>query len=46
MYPITTGGRVFTCVVLMIGLGVIAVPTGILASALSQARTEEAEKSD
>lgn len=46
MYPITTGGRVFTCFVLMVGLGIIAVPTGILASALSQARIEEAEKSD
>ncbi|MCF7847387.1 MAG: ion transporter [Kiritimatiellales bacterium] len=41
MYPITAGGKVFTCFVLMIGLGVIAVPTGLLASALSQARDEE-----
>lgn len=41
IYPITTGGRVFTFFVLTIGLGVIAVPTGILASALSQARDEE-----
>lgn len=41
MYPITTGGKVFTCFVLMVGLGIIAVPTGLLASALSQAREEE-----
>ena len=41
IYPITTGGRVFTFFVLTVGLGVIAVPTGILASALSQARQEE-----
>lgn len=41
MYPVTTGGRIFTCFVLMVGLGVIAVPTGLLASALSQARNEE-----
>lgn len=35
VYPITAGGRVFTFVVLMIGLGIFAVPTGLLASALS-----------
>lgn len=36
--PITTGGRMFTGVVLLVGLGVVAVPAGILASALSEAR--------
>jgi voltage-gated potassium channel len=41
IYPVTTGGRIFTCCILMIGLGIIAVPTGLLASALSQAREEE-----
>lgn len=41
VYPITIGGRVFTFFVLMIGLGTIAVPAGLLASALSQARREE-----
>ncbi len=44
MYPVTTGGRLFTFVVLMLGLGVVAVPTGLVASALSQAREEEAEE--
>lgn len=43
IYPITTGGRVFTFFVLTVGLGVIAVPTGILASALAQARDEESD---
>jgi voltage-gated potassium channel len=38
VYPITVGGRWFTSVVVVLGLGVIAVPTGLLASALSQAR--------
>lgn len=42
MYPITTGGKLFTFVVLMIGLGIVAVPTGLVASALSQARDEDA----
>lgn len=41
MYPITVGGRVFTFFVLMIGIGVVAVPAGLVTSALSQARREE-----
>lgn len=44
MYPITTGGRVFTFFLLMIGLGIVAIPTGLVASALSKAREEEAEE--
>jgi len=31
----------FTFIVLMIGRGVVAVPTGLVASALSKAREEE-----
>lgn len=41
MYPITTGGKLFTFFVLVIGLGIVAVPTGLLASALSKAREDE-----
>ena len=41
MFPITTGGRVFTFFVLFIGLGIVAVPTGLFASALAKAREEE-----
>ena len=44
IYPVTTGGKLFTFFVLMIGLGVVAVPTGLVASALSNAR--EIEKED
>ena len=40
MYPITIGGKIFTFFILTIGLGIIAVPTGLVASALSQARLE------
>jgi voltage-gated potassium channel len=36
--PITAGGRIFTFFVLIIGLGVVAVPSGIFASALYKAR--------
>ena len=42
VYPITLGGRVFTVVVLFVALGIIAVPTGLFASALSRVRQEEA----
>jgi len=41
IYPITMGGKIFTFIILIIGLGIIAVPTGLVASALSKAREEE-----
>ncbi len=41
IYPVTPGGRLFTFIVLVLGLGVIAVPSGLLASALSRVRAEE-----
>jgi voltage-gated potassium channel len=39
--PITTGGRIFTFIILMIGLGVVAIPTGILSSALTRSIEEK-----
>jgi len=42
-YPITTGGRVFTSIILVVGLGIVAIPTGLLAAALSRARDHEKE---
>jgi voltage-gated potassium channel len=44
VYPVTLGGRVFTFFVLAVGLGIVAVPTGLVASALAQARREEMEE--
>lgn len=44
VYPVTAGGKVFTAVVLLIGLGIVAVPAGIIASALSQVRRNESER--
>ena len=44
MFPITSGGKMFTFLVLMIGLGIVAVPTGLIASALSQVREEDARQ--
>jgi voltage-gated potassium channel len=43
IYPITIGGRIFTFIVLMVGLGLVAVPTGIVASALSEVRKQNDE---
>jgi voltage-gated potassium channel len=43
VYPVTVGGKIFTFVVLMIGLGIVAVPSGLLASALSEARRMESD---
>jgi voltage-gated potassium channel len=44
VYPITVGGRIFTFFILMIGLGIVAVPAGLLASALSKAQMEEQDE--
>ena len=33
-YPVTAGGRVFTGLVLLVGLGIVAVPAGLVTSAL------------
>lgn len=38
VYPVTTGGRCFTFVVLLVGLGIVSIPAGLVASALEKAR--------
>jgi voltage-gated potassium channel len=43
VYPITVGGRIFTFLVLLVGLGVVSVPAGLVASALSKAREMDGE---
>ena len=40
-FPITVGGKIFTSFVVIIGLGIIAVPTGLFASALSKTIKEK-----
>ncbi len=37
VYPITTGGRLFTGMVLLIGIGIVAVPAGLITAALAEA---------
>jgi voltage-gated potassium channel len=38
VYPVTIGGKIFTFTVIIVGLGIVAVPTGLFASALTRAR--------
>lgn len=45
VYPVTPGGRLFTFLVLMAGLGVVSVPAGLVAAALENARAHEDERS-
>ena len=44
--PITVGGRIFTFIILMIGLGIIAIPSGMISSALTEARAIEKKEKD
>jgi voltage-gated potassium channel len=36
MYPVTIGGKLFTTLIVFIGMGMVAVPTGLFASAVSK----------
>lgn len=44
VYPITVGGKVFTFLILMIGLGIVAIPTGIISSALTRSIDKKEEE--
>ncbi|WP_370339078.1 ion transporter [Parvularcula marina] len=46
IYPITAVGRMFTGVVLLVGLGLVAVPTGLIASALQDEDIAETDDDD
>ncbi len=41
VYPVTPGGKIFTALVALVGVGLIAIPSGLLASVLTEARVEE-----
>lgn len=43
VYPITLGGRIFTFFMLLIGLGIVAIPTGIISSALTKSIEKKKE---
>tara|TARA_Y100000590_G_C15435890_1_gene906992 strand:+ start:138 stop:845 length:708 start_codon:yes stop_codon:yes gene_type:complete len=39
-YPITIGGKIFTSLIIIIGIGIVAVPTGLLATAMRESRSK------
>ena len=41
-FPITVVGKLFTTVVVMVGLGIVAIPSGLIASALTTISEQEA----
>ena len=41
MYPITIGGKIFTTFISLIGIGIVAIPTGLLASSLTSIMKEK-----
>ncbi|MCG8584082.1 MAG: potassium channel family protein, partial [Pirellulales bacterium] len=43
VYPITVAGRVFTALLIMVGLAVVAVPSGLLAAALAKTAKDDGE---
>lgn len=44
MIPITNGGKIFSSFMVIIGLGIVAVPAGLFASALTKQRKKEKKK--
>ena len=40
-YPITAGGKFFTFLILGVGLAIVAVPSGIIATSLSESKVEK-----
>lgn len=46
VFPITLGGKIFTFFVLIIGIGVVTVPAGLVATALTKARKLEEDEQE
>ena len=44
VYPITVGGKIFTFFILLIGVGIVTIPAGLVATALAKAREIEDEE--
>ena len=43
MSPITLGGKIFTSIIILLGLAIVAIPAGLLASALSEIKNKDIE---
>ena len=41
IYPLTLGGRIFSFFILILGLGIVGIPAGLIASALTAVRRKE-----
>jgi voltage-gated potassium channel len=46
VFPITVGGKVFTFFILILGIGIVTIPAGLVATALTKARTLEEEEEE
>ena len=46
VYPITAGGRLFTFLMLLLALGVVAVPSGLIAAAMTNAMRDDPDAND
>lgn len=46
VFPITIGGKVFTFFILILGIGIVTIPAGLVATALTKARTLEEKEED
>lgn len=44
VWPVTSGGNAFTAVIALIGIAIIAVPAGMVASALTKVAIEQRAK--
>jgi voltage-gated potassium channel len=42
--PVTIGGRIFTSVILVLGVGIIAVPTGLFAAAMKRTHERDSKR--
>jgi len=40
IYPITSGGKFFASVIILVGIGIVAIPTGLFASALTAVKEQ------
>ena len=41
IYPVTAGGKIFTYFILIIGIAIIAIPAGLISSAMVEIRRED-----
>ena len=44
IYPLTAGGKIFGTIISLVGVGVVAVPTGIISASFIQLIEEEKNK--